>query len=111
MQTLRDLLPESLFYLVITKQGSVAQVINWARGPTATKSRAARQRAGRCRIGACDHPRLQHDHTIGWAQTHRTVLDELQDLCEHHHDLKTHGWTIVDHPDGTTTIEPPAADT
>jgi hypothetical protein len=40
--------------------------------------------------------RLENDHRIGWKQTQRTRLDEIDPLCEHGHDLKTYfGWSLV----------------
>ncbi len=39
---------------------------------------------------------LQNDHRIDWAETHHTVLAELDRLCPHHHNLKTRSnWALV----------------
>jgi len=56
----------------------------WWQSPTCTAAGCTRSR------------RLENDHEIGWAQTHRTVLGELDPLCTHEHRLKTvHGWALV----------------
>jgi hypothetical protein len=37
------------------------------------------------------------DHRIDWADTHITLLDLLDLLCDHHHRRKTKdGWALVD---------------
>ena len=44
------------------------------------------------------HPtsRLENDHKLGWKETQRTRVDEIDPLCSHEHDLKTnHGWALV----------------
>jgi len=40
---------------------------------------------------------LENDHRVDWAASHRTVLDLLDRLCSHHHDLKTiDNWALVE---------------
>ena len=110
LATARSLLPDSLLYLVITKnKARVPNVINWARGPTRDQEIALLwQRAGRCRITACDHPRLQHDHTIGWAQTHHTDPRRAPRPLRTPPRPQNPRLDHRDHPDGTITIHPPA---
>jgi hypothetical protein len=39
---------------------------------------------------------LEIDHGRPWASTHLTLLDWLDRVCGHDHDLKTHrGWSLV----------------
>jgi hypothetical protein len=39
---------------------------------------------------------LENDHRVDWSKTHLTVLDLLDRLCSHHHDLKSlDGWGLV----------------
>ncbi|HET7719185.1 MAG TPA: DUF222 domain-containing protein, partial [Acidimicrobiales bacterium] len=40
---------------------------------------------------------LENDHRLDWAASHTTMLDLLDRLCSHHHDLKTiDNWALVD---------------
>ena len=40
---------------------------------------------------------LENDHRVDWAASHTTILDLLDRLCPHHHDLKTiDNWALVD---------------
>lgn len=50
-----------------------------------------------CAVKGCNtRAGMQADHREDWSRTHYTVLDLLDYLCRHHHDLKTnHGWALV----------------
>jgi hypothetical protein len=40
--------------------------------------------------------RLENDHRIGWKESERTRVDEIDPFCEHDHDHKTYfGWSLV----------------
>ena len=40
---------------------------------------------------------LEIDHRNPWADCHETVLTNLDPLCDHDHDLKTHhGWALIE---------------
>jgi hypothetical protein len=40
---------------------------------------------------------LENDHRVDWAASGLTVLDLLDRLCTHHHDLKSRdGWALVE---------------
>jgi hypothetical protein len=44
----------------------------------------------------CGHLAGDH-HRVDWATSHLTVLDLLDRLCSHHHDLKSlDNWALVD---------------
>jgi hypothetical protein len=51
-----------------------------------------------CAVKGCNtRAGLQADHRVDWAKTHYTVIDLLDHLCWHHHNLKTtEGWALVD---------------
>ena len=60
------------------------QVALWWQSPVCTNETCTRSRW------------LQNDHEIGWAETKRTRVDELDPLCTHDHALKTrYGWALV----------------
>ncbi len=93
----RELLGESILKLVITKGVDVANVVHLGRGPTAAQRIALLWSQPKCANVACSSRFVQLDHREPWAETHRTVLDKLNPLCPHDHDLKTYGgWSLVE---------------
>jgi len=95
----RDLLPESVLELVITRGVDVANVTHLGRGPNAAQKIALLWTSPGCTIGTCprQHPRgIQHDHRTPWAHCHETTLGNLDRECDHHHELKTnHDWALI----------------
>ena len=93
----RELLGDAILKLVITKGVDVINVTHLGRSPTVAQQVALWWQAPTCTAEGCTRSRrLENDHEIGWAQTHRTVLGELDPLCTHEHRLKTrHGWALV----------------
>jgi hypothetical protein len=107
----RDLLGDAVLKLVITRGVDVQGVVHLGRGPTVAQKIALRWQTPQCTVLGCSRTDIQHDHRVDWAKTRHTVLSELDELCTHHHELKTrHGWALVpgagmrpmvppDHPD------------
>jgi Domain of unknown function (DUF222) len=92
----RDLLGEAIVKLVITNGVDVANVTHLGRGPTAAQKIAIRWTNPSCNAEGCHRRRIEYDHRKPWAQTRHTRLDELDPLCDYHHDLKTRlGWALV----------------
>ncbi len=92
----RGLLGEAVLKLVITRGVDVVHVTHLGRGPTAAQRIALAWASPGCTVAGCPRTRIEYDHREPWARTRRTRLDELDPLCEHHHDLKTHrGWALV----------------
>jgi hypothetical protein len=90
------LLGRSVLQLVITRGVDVCNVTHLGRGPTAAQKIALAWASPGCTVQGCWRTRVEHDHRQPWAQTRHTRLDELDPLCEFHHDLKTrHGWALV----------------
>ncbi len=103
----RDLLGESILKLVITKGVDVVNVTHLGRGPTAAQRVALLWSKPKCANEACSSTFVQIDHREPWAKTKHTVLDELDPLCPHDHDLKTnHGWALVDGTGRRTFVGP-----
>jgi hypothetical protein len=96
--TARELLGDSVLKLVITKGIDVANVTHLGRSPTVAQRVALWWQAPECTAEGCTRARwLENDHQLGWAETRRTCLDELDPLCKHEHRLKTlFGWSLVD---------------
>jgi hypothetical protein len=110
--TVRELWPDAVVKLVIANGVDVVNVTHLGRRATEALETAMQFRGGRCTNLACDHDRfVERDHRLGYANVHRTRLDELDDLCDSCHDRKTNeNWQLVrgtgrrafvppDHPD------------
>ena len=95
----RRLLGEALLRLVITKGVEVRNVTSLGRGPTAAQKIALLWEQPVCSVQHCGRrARLEADHVFGaeYAKTKHTRLDELDHLCDQHHDKKTHAsWALV----------------
>jgi hypothetical protein len=92
----RELLGNAVLHLVITRGVDVLNVTHLGRGPTAAQCVALAWAAPVCTVEGCYRRRLENDHREPWAKTRHTRLDELDPLCEFHHDLKTYlGWALV----------------
>ena len=92
----RDLLGEAIVKLVITRGADVANVTHLGRGPTTAQKIALMWTNPTCAAESCHRRRIEYDHRTPWAQTRHTRLDELDPLCDYHHDLKTRlGWALV----------------
>ena len=95
----RRLLGESILKLVITDGVAVANVTHLGRAPTMAQRVALLWSSPACTVLGC--PRLhrqgvQYDHRTPWTAVHETTLDNIDRLCDHHHDLKTRrGWALV----------------
>jgi hypothetical protein len=92
----RDLLGEAIIKLVITRGVDVANVTHLGRGPTTAQKIALMWTNPTCTAEGCHRRRIEYDHRKPWSQTRHTRLDELDPLCDYHHDLKTRlGWALV----------------
>jgi hypothetical protein len=94
----RELLGDAVLKLVITKGVDVANITHLGRSPTVAQQVALWWRSPMCTSEDCTRTsRLENDHRIGWKETERTRVDELDPLCGHEHDLKTRfGWSLVE---------------
>jgi hypothetical protein len=95
----RARLGDSSLKLVLTKGVEVRNVTSLGRGPTAAMKVAMLWEQPECCAEHCGRrARLEADHEHGneYAETLHTRLDELDNLCDQHHDLKTYqGWALV----------------
>ena len=96
----RDLLDTGDPFLaaVVTKGQEVAGVAHLGRRPTAVQQTALEWLYPTCAVEGCSSVAwLENDHRIDWARSRVTVLDLLDRLCTHHHDLKSlDGWGLVE---------------
>lgn len=96
----RDLIEQGDPFIaaVLTKAQAVVGVAHLGRHPTALQRSALQWISPTCAVAGCGAAvRLEVDHRAPWASTHRTVFDQLDPLCHHHHRLKTlDAWALVD---------------
>ncbi|MDP1803914.1 MAG: DUF222 domain-containing protein [Acidimicrobiales bacterium] len=91
-----DLLGEATWRLLITSGVDVLNVTTLSRKASAAMLAALAWRQPTCAVAGCGRTLVEIDHRLGWAATGRTRLDELDPLCDHHHDLKTcQRWALV----------------
>ena len=95
----RDLIDSADPFLaaVVTRGEQVVGVAHLGRRPTAHQQTALEWLYPTCAVEGCASVTwLENDHRVDWARSHTTVLDLLDRLCSHHHDLKSlDGWGLV----------------
>ncbi|MDQ3642144.1 MAG: DUF222 domain-containing protein [Actinomycetota bacterium] len=93
---------------IVTKGEQVMGVAHLGRRPTAHQQTALEWLYPTCAVEGCSSVTwLENDHRVDWARSHTTVLDLLDRLCSHHHDLKSlDGWGLVA-GHGTRVFVPP----
>ncbi len=95
--TVRELWPDAVVKAIITNGIGVANVTHLGRKATEAMATAMQFMSPCCSNVACDNHRfVQVDHRLGYANVHRTRLDELDGLCTQCHSLKTtQNWQLV----------------
>jgi hypothetical protein len=96
---IRDLIETGDPFLaaVVTKGEQLVGVAHLGRRASAGQQTALEWLYPTCAVRGCGATAfLENDHRVDWATSHRTVLDLLDRLCGHHHDLKTiDNWALV----------------
>ena len=82
---------------VVTRGQKVVGVAHLGRRANATQQTALEWLYPTCAAEGCTSVAwLENDHRVDWAASHTTVLELLDRLCSHHHDLKTiDNWALV----------------
>jgi hypothetical protein len=81
---------------IVTKGEKVTGVAHLGRQPRAVQDSALEWLDPTCTREGCSHPWVQRDHREDWAKTKVTLVDLMDRLCDHDHDLKTRfGWVLV----------------
>ena len=93
---------------VVTRGAQVVGVAHLGRRPNVLQQTALEWLYPSCAAEGCSASTwLETDHRLDWATSHLTVLDLLDRLCSHHHDLKSlDGWALVEGR-GTRAFVPP----
>ena len=99
VSAVRDLLDSGDPFLaaVVTKGERVVGVAHLGWRPNARQQTALEWLSPGCTVKGCPSVALlETDHRLDWARSHLTVLDLLDRLCTHHHDLKTRAnWALA----------------
>lgn len=99
VSAVRDLIDteDPMLAAVVTRGRQVVGVAHLGRRPNAVQQTALEWLYPTCAVQGCSATTwLENDHRADWAKTHMTVIDLLDRLCTHHHDLKsTDGWALV----------------
>ncbi len=111
----REWVEGDAFKAAIVADGvDIRNVVNLGRKATALQVTALDWINVGCCVAGCNRTaRLEIDHSQDWATTLQTILDDIDRMCGHDHDLKTYAnWTLGPRqPDGTRHLTPPPATT
>lgn len=92
----RQLLGDSILHLVSENGVDVQNVTHLGRGPNAVQQVALLWRTRQCTVMGCNRTHTENDHRVEFADTRHTRVDEIDPMCDHHHDLKTYrDWVLV----------------
>ena len=104
----RELARDAFLTAVVTDGVDIRSVAHLGRAATAPQRTALEARGIHCAVPGCGVVHhLEIDHVDGWAITRRTQLDQLDWLCRHHHDQKTHRSYRLAGPPGNRTWHRP----
>ncbi len=111
VSVVREWVEGDAFKAAIVADGvDVRAVVNLGRKATALQVTALDWINVGCCVTGCNRTaRLEIDHSQDWATTLQTILDDIDRMCGHDHDLKTYAsWTLGPRqPDGTRHLSPP----
>ncbi len=96
VSTVKEMMGDAFLAAIVTDGVDVRSVAHLGRKTTAHQQTALEFTQPDCEVLGCIRTMfLQTDHRTGWARTKNTVFDDLDKLCEHHHELKTNkGWRL-----------------
>lgn len=99
VSAVRDLMDTGDPFLaaVVTNGARVVGVAHLGRRANARQQTALEWLYPTCAVEGCAAAaHLETDHRLDWAKSHTTIVDLLDRLCTHHHDLKSQeGWALV----------------
>jgi hypothetical protein len=99
VSVVNDLLAQGDTFMaaVITKGVAVTGVVHLGRSHTAYQRTALQWLYPICAVEGCSELAREIDHRHDWAKTHKTLFDDADPYCHHHHHLKTYeGWGLVE---------------
>ena len=99
-ETARRLGCDAALVRIVERDGEPLSVGRRTRTISPAMRRALRSRDAGCCFPGCDHRRFLHAHHIQhWARGGRTEIDNLVQLCSHHHRLVHEGGFMVERVD------------
>ena len=99
VSVVKDLLAQGDTFMaaVITKGVAVTGVVHLGRSHTAYQRTALQWLYPICAAEGCSALAREIDHRHDWAKTHKTLFEDADPYCHHHHYLKTYeGWALVE---------------
>ncbi len=113
VSVVREWVEGDAFKAAIVADGvDVRAVVNLGRKATALQRTALDWINVGCCVAGCNRTaRLEIDHSQDWATTLQTILDDIDRMCGHDHDLKTYARWILGprQADGTRHLTPPGS--
>lgn len=108
-ETVRRLGCDAAIVAISERDGKPLSVGRRTRAIPPALRRALRSRDGGCRFPGCTHHRHLHAHHVEhWARGGRTEIDNLLQLCSHHHRLVHEGgYTVTVRADGAPEFRRP----
>ncbi len=110
VSVIQDLATNENAFIVglLTKSEQLLGVYHQRRRPNAYQRSALDFIYPGCAVAGCSaRAGLQYDHRHDWAKTKYTVIDLLDRLCPHHHNLKSRkNWALI-HGTGKRPFVPP----
>jgi hypothetical protein len=105
----RELLGDALLEVVLASGVDVASIATGSRYVARSLRVALEERDSCCiGLGCASEGYYEVDHDQPFAVGGPTVLENLDRLCAHHHDLKTNArWVVLRPPDGGRMLVPP----
>lgn len=89
LSAVKRLIPDAHLAYVL-RDAHNTSVVHLGRQATAHQRTALEARGYECAVPTCRSTHLlEIDHVCDWAFSRRTVLDDLDWLCPHHHELKS----------------------
>lgn len=108
VEHVRSLLGDALLTVLVEDGRDVKTFARPGRKMVAALHQLLDARDPVCTIVGCGRAqRLEHDHALAICDGGDSTADNTDGLCKHHHALKSKGWILTTHPDGTRALDPP----
>jgi hypothetical protein len=105
----RKLLGDAMLTILVEDGRDVRTFARPGRRVVAALAQLLEARDATCIISGCGRAaRLEADHHRPVSAGGDSDHENLHGLCRQHHRLKSNGWGLEEHADGTWTLDPPA---
>ncbi len=108
VEHVRRMLGDSVLTILVEDGQDVRTFNRPGRKVVAQLAQLVAARDATCIITGCGRSaRLEGDHGEAVSDGGDSDAANLRGLCHQHHRMKSRGWKLAHHPDGTCTLEPP----